>query len=270
MSATALLSALSPAEDPEIGRLLSLARMHPGVQVAWVSVFTAGQQVIVAADGETAAMNVTLGAGSDLAGSFCTRVLAGTLPAVIPDARADLVTRDLAVTRQMNIGSYIGAPWRGPDGMVAGMLCCVSRQADPRLSEQEVGYVKLLADLIGDHLAGPAAQQRRLTRTLAATVRTVLDTAAIRTVFQPVVRLHDGVPVAFEALSRFDPALFATPGQAFAAATACGLGTALETLAVRSAFAQLHLLPPGTRRRWLACKAASPSRRCCAACRGST
>ena len=39
----------------------------------------------------------------------------------------------------------------------------------------------------------------------------------------------------------------ATPDKAFAAAIACGLGTALETLAVRSAFAHLPLLPPGAR-----------------------
>ena len=247
MSATALQPTWSPVSDPQIGRLLSLARIHLGVEVTWVSVFTADQQVIVAADGETTAMNVALGAGSDLAGSYCTRVLAGTLPPVVTDARVHPVTRDLTVTGQMNIGSYIGAPWHGPDGTVAGMLCCLSRHADPNLSEQDVRYVRLLADLISDHLAAPAAQRRRHSLALETRVRTVLDTAAVRTVFQPVVRLADGVAVAFEALSRFDPALFATPDKAFAAATACGLGTALEVLAIRSAFAHLDRLPAGAR-----------------------
>lgn len=155
-----------------VERLLSLARLHLGMEVAFVSRFTTEQQVILAAEGETEAMNVTAGQGSDLNGSFCTRVLAGTLPAVIPDARRHPVTADLKVTRDLNIGSYIGAPWRDDQGTVAGMLCCLSRHAQLDLQEQDTRYLGLLADLIGDHLKSPAAAQRRLNAQLRTEVGT--------------------------------------------------------------------------------------------------
>jgi EAL domain-containing protein (putative c-di-GMP-specific phosphodiesterase class I) len=67
-------------------------------------------------------------------------------------------------------------------------------------------------------------------------------------VVQPVVRLKDGVTVAYEALARFDPAVFATPDRAFAAAGACGLGLDLELLALARGIEQLAVIPAGT---WL-------------------
>ena len=83
--------------------------------MAWVSAFTDGQQIIHAASGEIIAMNIPVGRGTDLQGSFCTRVMAETLPPVITDARRHPVTRELPVTRDLRIGSMRGAlawPWR--------------------------------------------------------------------------------------------------------------------------------------------------------------
>ncbi|MFC4066571.1 sensor domain-containing phosphodiesterase [Actinoplanes subglobosus] len=233
----------------EVERLLTLIRSHLGVEVAWVSAFTADQQFIYAATGAIEAMNIPVGEGTDLQGSFCTRVVAGTLPEVIPDTRRQPVTRDLAVTRDLRIGSYAGAPWYRPDGTVAGMLCCVSRHPDPSLDQHTVKYMALIADLIGDHMSSPLAQQRRITADNRRTVAGVIDDEAVRMVFQPVVRLRDRHTVGFEALARFDPAVFAGPDKAFAAATQCGLGVPLELLAVRQGLRRLPDLPAGT---WLA------------------
>jgi EAL domain-containing protein (putative c-di-GMP-specific phosphodiesterase class I) len=218
--------------DPQLSRLLTLARTHLGMDVAWLSVFAADEQVIVAADGALAEMNVTVGENMQLAGSLCTRVLAGTLPAVVTDARRHPVARDLPGTRELNIGSYVGAPWRAADGSVGGMLCCLNRTAAPGLDEHAVRYLSLLADLVSDHLASPATQARRDALTA---VRSVLEAAAIRTVFQPVVALADRTVIAHEALSRFDEAVFTGPEHAFATAARCGLGAELELLAAERA-----------------------------------
>ena len=51
-----------------------------------------GQQVITAAAGDAAAMNIVVGEGTDLAGSFCARLLTGTLPPIINDARRPPIT----------------------------------------------------------------------------------------------------------------------------------------------------------------------------------
>lgn len=63
-------SPATPAgSDPQIDRLLALALTHLGMEVAWLSTFSADQQVITAASGDTVAMNVIVGEGTDLAGS---------------------------------------------------------------------------------------------------------------------------------------------------------------------------------------------------------
>nr|WP_255644942.1 EAL domain-containing protein [Actinoplanes polyasparticus] len=246
---TATSAAGSPAAgadgsgDPQIERLLDLARTYLGMEVAWLSRFSGGQQVITAATGLTTGMNVTVGEGTELAGSFCARVVAGTLPALITDARRHPVTRELDVTRELNIGSYVGAPWRDADGNVAGMLCCLSRSADPDLDIPAARYMSMLADLIGDHLGSAATLATRETRQAEAVVRDILRTSAVRTVVQPVVRLADGATVAFEALSRFEPATFATPDRAFAAAAVCGLSIDLELLALEHALRLRDALP---------------------------
>ena len=236
-------------EWSEIDRLLSLARTHLGMDIAWMSQFSDGQQMIRAASGDTAAMNVTVGEGTPLEGSFCTRVLAGTLPAVIPDARRHPVARELAITQALRIGSYVGVPWRGETGETAGMLCCLSRGTDPALDERAVSFLALIADLISDYVASPLASNRRVVEHGAERVRVLLENRALQMVFQPVMWLHDAEPHAFEALARFHDPDFPTPAHAFAAATRVGLGVPLELLAVQQAFTHLDDIPVGA---WLA------------------
>ncbi|GAB2627740.1 hypothetical protein Aab01nite_81390 [Paractinoplanes abujensis] len=239
-------------EDPdrvEVERLLDLVRRHLGVEVAWVSTFTADQQTISAATGEIEAMNIPVGRGTDLSGSYCVRVLAGTLPPVVEDARRHLTTRDLAVTQDLRIGSYAGVPWRRPDGTVAGMLCCVSRHRDPALDTQTLKYLGLIADLIAVHLGSPLAQHHHAATSARRTVQAVLNAEAVHMVFQPVVRLHDRQTIGLEALARFEPAAFTGPDKAFAAAARSGLGVPLELLAVRQALRRLPDVPAD---RWLA------------------
>ncbi len=239
------------ATDPDvraIERLLWLVRSHLDVEVAWVSAFSDGQQIIHAANGDTEAMNIPVGEGTDLQGSFCIRVVTGTLPPVITDARRHPITRDLAVTRDLKIGSYIGVPWHGPGGATAGMLCCVSRHPDPTLNDEAIRFLTHIAELISDHMGSPLAQQRRSVHRATETVRAVLDQRAVQMVFQPIVSLSDGITVAYEALARFDPSVFAGPDQAFAAAAHSGLGIDLELLAIHRAFERVPDLPAGA---WL-------------------
>jgi EAL domain-containing protein (putative c-di-GMP-specific phosphodiesterase class I) len=228
--------------DPILERLLPLARAHLGMEVAWLSVFRDGQQVIVAAEGALAEMNVVIGQGTDLSQAFCTQVLAGRLGRVVTDARRHPIARELGSTQQLNIGSYVGSPWREADGTIGGMLCCLSRTPDPSLDEYSARYLGLLADLVTGHLGSPSA---RAERHAGKQIRAVLDARAIRTVFQPVVRLADAGVVAYEALSRFDHPLSARPERAFAMAAGNGLGAELELMAAGGALAHLDLAPEG-------------------------
>jgi EAL domain-containing protein (putative c-di-GMP-specific phosphodiesterase class I) len=226
--------------DLILDRLLALARAHLGMEVAWLSSFRDGQQVIVAAEGALTEMNVVVGQGTSLSEAFCTQVLAGRLGRVVTDARRHPIARDLGATQQLNIGSYVGAPWREADGTIGGMLCCLSRTPDPSLDEHSARYLGMLADLITDHLGSPTA---RAGRQAEKQIRAVLDAGAIRTVFQPVVDIADATVVAYEALSRFDHPLSARPEKAFAMAAGNGLGPELELMAAGSALAHLDLAP---------------------------
>ncbi|GAA4608207.1 EAL domain-containing protein (putative c-di-GMP-specific phosphodiesterase class I) [Actinoplanes octamycinicus] len=227
----------------EVERMLDKVRHHLGVEAAWVSALGAGDLTIWAATGAVEEMRLPLGGATGLLGSFCVRVLAGTLPDVVHDARRHPVTRDLDVTRDLGIGSYAGVPWRSPDGATAGMLCCASRHPDPSLDQQAVRYLGLIADLISENMSGPLAVQRHTIASARAAVQSVLDGRAVRMDFQPIVRLGDGAHVGYEALARFDPGTFRDPDHAFAAASLCGLGVPLELLAVRQALDRLPDLP---------------------------
>jgi hypothetical protein len=102
---------LSP---PWLHRVLDSARTRLGMDVAWMSTFTESTQRIQAATGELDAMHVREGMEPSLEGSFCVRVLSGQLPPVVTGARRNPRTRDLAVTAELGIGSYVGAPVRAP------------------------------------------------------------------------------------------------------------------------------------------------------------
>jgi EAL domain-containing protein (putative c-di-GMP-specific phosphodiesterase class I) len=76
----------------------------------------------------------------------------------------------------------------------------------------------------------------------------VLRSGALQTAFQPIVQLDDGMVRGYEALARFDRRHFTSPAEAFATATAAGLGAELELLAVTRALSRLDDVPAGA---WL-------------------
>jgi EAL domain-containing protein (putative c-di-GMP-specific phosphodiesterase class I) len=193
--------------DPQLDRLLALACKHLGADVAWL-VF--GDQVVVS-------------------GGPVEPPPQTALPAVVADAR------------HFGLGWFAGVPLLDLGGMVG----CAGLLPDPALDASALRPLGLVADLIAEHLGSPAAQARQEATRSETAVRHTLATGAVRSVVQPVVRLQDGVTVAYEALARFDPAVFATPDRAFAAAEACGLGLELELLALSTALGKLDTLPPG-------------------------
>ncbi|MGY1775444.1 EAL domain-containing protein [Geodermatophilus sp. SYSU D00804] len=233
------------ADEDWVHRLLDLARARLGMDVAWLSVFTEDRQEIASATGELGAMNVSEGMSMPLEESFCVRVLSGQLPPVVTGADRNPVTRELAVTRQLGIGSYVGAPVRGEDRRPLGMLCCISRDAGEQLDGSSVRTVEMLAELIGERLTAEEAAQTELAARHAR-VCDVLERRAVEVHVQPVVDMHSGTVVAHEALSRF-PGSEGSPATLFADAAVVGLGVELELLAVHAALEAGDRLPRGLR-----------------------
>src|SRR5918997_5065209 len=125
------------SQTPEtIERLLSTVREAMEMDVAFVSEFAGDQLVFRALEGDAQSFGRREGESFPLDASYCKRVLDGSLPNVVPDAKSEDLTRDLWVTREADIGSYVALPVLLPDGRPFGTLCCASHKPEPRLRER--------------------------------------------------------------------------------------------------------------------------------------
>ncbi len=218
-------------------RLLDLVREHLGMDLAWLSDVTQGQQEFAHVSAKDGVATPAAGTATPLEGSYCVRVLDGRLPAVVPDARSDDRTRDLAVTQELGIGAYLGIPLTRRDGSVQGMLCCVNTAATPELAARDITVVQLLARVIAELGSGdnPNAEHAAL----RAEVAGLVAGAGRRHVLQPIVDVRSALPVGYEVLTRFDLEPFA-PDVWFARAGTVGLRPALEVACARSGLAELQ------------------------------
>ncbi|GAB3682366.1 sensor domain-containing phosphodiesterase [Angustibacter aerolatus] len=232
--------------EDEVAGVLELARTHLGTDVAWVTEFSGGRQVVLASSGDPSLLHAEVGGpGEPVEDTYCVRVLRGELPEVVPDARHHPVSAPLPITERMGIGSYVGVPLHGPGGTVTGMLCALGRTADPRLDEQAPRFLAMLAAILSERMSAPDAVRRRRARERAESVEDVLDAGGPAIVHQPLVRLPDRAVRGFEALARFDSPAFVSPAHAFAVAAQTGHGVELEASAARAAMDTLPRLARG-------------------------
>lgn len=89
-------------------------------------------------------------------GSYCQRMIDGRLPNVVRDAAGDSrvrdLVRDLAVTADLGIGSYIGVPLDLPGGEHYGVLCCLRKGASDDLDQRDVEFLEMLAQVAAEQL----------------------------------------------------------------------------------------------------------------------
>ena len=151
------------ASDP-VERTLALAREELGMDVAFVSRFDEERMEFRALQGDAESFGWQEGGSVPLEGTFCKRVVNGTLPNVVPDANSDGRVSGLEVTREADIGSYVGLPLRFSDGRVYGTLCCLSHSPDPQLQERDAQFMEVLARMVADQIEREEleAERRRL------------------------------------------------------------------------------------------------------------
>ncbi|MGE4364468.1 MAG: EAL domain-containing protein [Mycolicibacterium sp.] len=223
--------------------LLGVLRQRLGLDAAWLSSFDDGMQVIEVLDGNADGLGVSPGQRIGLPESYCVRVIDGRLPAVIPDTSADQTTAALPITRESGVGAYVGVPVPVPGhgDATAGMVCVVSREPKPDLTDEDLQIVKQVADLIGTLIdspapgADPTADQRKA-------IRRVLAERDFEVVFQAVHDAATGKVVGVEALARFPCEPF-RPDAFFQQAAQLGLDIELETAIVRRVLSMIPQLP---------------------------
>lgn len=233
-------------KEPEIPvdlvrTLLGVLRQRLGLDTAWLSVFHDGMQVIEVLDGNAAALGVSPGQRSQLSESYCVRVIDGRLPAVIPDTSANPITAALPVTSQTGLGAYVGVPVSGDTGAKVGMVCVVSEEPKPYLTDEDLRVVQQVADLIGTLIGTPARGQDPTTDQRKA-IRRVVAERDFEVVFQAIHDAGTGKVVGVEALARFSCEPF-RPDEFFAQAALLGLDIELQTSIVSRVLSLMPQLP---------------------------
>lgn len=122
------------------------------MDIAFVSEFVEDRMVFRAIEGDARSFGWEKGGSLPLEETYCKQVIDGRLPSAIPDARSDERTKDLRVTREAGIGSYVGVPLKLSDGRPYGTLCCLSHSPDPWLAERDVRLMEKLANETVSHL----------------------------------------------------------------------------------------------------------------------
>jgi len=138
------------AGDPPIQRILRLTRERLGMDLAFVGRFRDGDLVFEALQGDADSFGLELGARLPLAASYCRRMVDGRIENLVPDVSAEPQVRDLPVTREADIGAYLGVPLHGADGSLLGTLCCLSHEPLPDASSHDVAVLELVAGIVGE------------------------------------------------------------------------------------------------------------------------
>jgi EAL domain-containing protein (putative c-di-GMP-specific phosphodiesterase class I) len=228
-----------------IERMLSLARAALDMDVAFVSAFTDGEAIVEAADGNAEGFGIEPGTRVPLVETYCQRMLKGRLPSVVRDAMHDPRTADLPITRDAEIGAYVGVPVRLWDGRLYGTLCCLSHEPEPTLNGRDIRFMHVLAEIVAEQIDRQEleSEKRRLEW---SRIRAVLDDEEVNVEFQPVFDLAENKVVSFEALARFWREPIRSPSDWFAEAAEVGLGAELELAAIEAAVERLGEFPDET------------------------
>ena len=106
------------------------------------------ERIAAAQDADT--MNFASGTEVALQDTYCTRMLNGTLPNVVPDTSKEPAVGDLGAT--LLVGSYVGVPTTLADGSVHGTLCAVSSEPREHLGDAELAFMRVLAGMVANRI----------------------------------------------------------------------------------------------------------------------
>lgn len=235
---------LRPEALGVVNSVLRTVRRELDMTVAYLSAFTDTEQVVLAVDGDGAAVGVRPGGSFPIEDTYCVRMIRGEVGNLIIDTAAEPRVANLPST-DAGLACYAGVPVRLPNGQVFGSLCCADPQPRNELAPSQVAVLRTAAGLIGDHVGHRQlleADQREITRRIE---QVLSRPDSLRIVYQPIVDVTDGHVAGVEALSRFPDADLRPPDVWFADAEQVGLSSQLEQITVLRALQGLRLLPDG-------------------------
>lgn len=222
--------------------MLRAIREHLGMDVAFVSEFTAKRRVFRLVDSTYPNQPVKVNGSDPLEESYCQRIVDGRLPELITDASLVPAAMELPVTAALPVGAHLSIPIRLADGSVYGTFCCFSFTPDTTLTGRDLALMRVFADLAGRQIDRELAENKEK-QVRKDRIRSVLDGDDLSIVYQPIYHLVRNEIVGFESLSRFSTQPLRTPDIWFQEAASVGLGAQLETKAVRIALQGFKRFP---------------------------
>lgn len=239
-----------PGATPESSRKvirasLQAVRHHLGMEVAFVGRFDHGLRIFEFVDSGEAFCPIDQGDSDPREDTYCDLVANGRIPELIPDTADVPAALALPVTRELPVGSHISVPLRSASGETFGTFCCFSRQADPTLRRRDLDVLKVVGEVVGEHLHFLLGH-REAHDEAHSWVTDVLDAGGPAMALQPIVDLRGDRVSGYEALARFPREIGWAPARWFVEAQAVGLGPELEVSAVDAALRLLPRLPEGT------------------------
>jgi len=229
-----------------VERLVAQAQEQLGLTATLLTEIDNDMLIIRQVAGDAGSFGMPVGREIPVAETQFARIVQSDGPTVIRDVQRECHGLESTNLHRAAIGAYVGVPVRLPGGELYGTLSCLSRRAEPGLGAGDARTLHILAGFLAEELELRGRQEQAL-RDTHARVHALLAGEALAVVLQPIVELTEGRVVAVEALSRFEFEPGHAPDRWFADATALGLGTELELLALRRALARLDDLPPGIR-----------------------
>ena len=140
------------AQSPSVAGAVEAVRDLLGMDVAYATEFVGSDQVFRVLRGDGESFGVYEGFELPLEQTYCERVLAGRLPNLMPDVRADERAASLPVTEAADVGAFASVPLRLSDGRLFGTLCAGSHDAVPSLGYRDLQFLHVFARMIADQI----------------------------------------------------------------------------------------------------------------------
>ena len=214
-------------------RLLETVRTNLGMEVGFISKFADGHRAFLYVSSDNWQLAPEPGSSDPLEESTCIRVVRQGAPNLIPNAQTHPSVSDLPVVGELGIKSLASVPIPFGRDQVFGTLCCYSSNETKELDERDIGFMSVIADLIGASLP----EEQRVDDHIAYRreyIRDVMKSGGLQMVWQPIVDTTTGALVGVGSLARFQTDPYRPPNEWFHEAVELGIGTELE----KSAFAK--------------------------------
>jgi GAF domain-containing protein len=138
-------------EPDRINAVVRLTRDLMDMDVALLTEIHDGRETAREAAGEWPGVGSLKGGSIPLEDTFCKRMLEGRIGNVVADVPNDEVVRDIGMARAFGVEAWIGVPIRLSDARLY-VLCCLAREARPKLGERDLRMLRGLAESVGVEL----------------------------------------------------------------------------------------------------------------------